>query len=135
MPEKLEGRIRELLKEPNFAYVGTVREDGTPIVVPTWVDIDNGHVVLNSNESRTWPRRLRDGGVATVTVPDKDNPYEYVSITGRLVEETHAGADEHIDAMAQKYFGVDEYPARFPGEQRVILRLEPERIHYSNPQG
>ena len=135
MPEKLEGRPRELLKDANFAYVGTVREDGTPMVVPTWVDVDNGHVVLNTNESRTWPRLVRSQGRATITVPDKDNPYEYVSITGRLVDDTHEGADDHIDALARKYRGLDEYPARFPGEQRVILRLVPDRIHYSNPEG
>jgi len=135
MAQKLEGPARQLLEDPNFAFVATVRDDGTPLVVPTWVDVDNGHVVLNSNEDRTWPRRLREGGVATITVPNKDNPYEYVSFTGELVEDTHEGADEHIDRLAHKYLGADEYPNRFPGEQRVILRLRPDRVRYYNPNG
>ena len=37
--------------------------------------------------------------------------------------------DEHIDAMAKKYLGVDSYPHRRPGEQRVIIRVEPEHVH------
>ena len=42
-------------------------------------------------------------------------------IRGRVVEDTHEGADEHINKLAKKYMGLDEYPHRQPGEQRVIL--------------
>ena len=31
--------------------------------------------------------------------------------------------------MAKKYMGEDEYPLRQPGEQRVIIRVEPEHVH------
>ena len=50
-----------------------------------------------------------------------------------MAERTHDGADEHIDALAKKYLGADEYPYRQPGEQRVIVRVEPEhvRVHGS----
>ena len=41
---------------------------------------------------------------------------------------THEGADEHIDALAKKYMGVDEYPLRQPGEQRMIIRVEPDHV-------
>lgn len=135
MAETLEGPARKLLEAPNFAYVGTVRTDGTPQVNPVWVDVGDGHVVLNSAEGRAWPERLRERGVAAVTVPDKDNPYEYVSIVARLVDDTHEGADEHIDRMARKYLGQDTYPFRQPGEERVMFRLEPTRVGYSNPNG
>ena len=30
--------------------------------------------------------------------------------------------------MAKKYMDKDEYPLRQPGEQRVILRVDPERV-------
>jgi hypothetical protein len=40
---------------------------------------------------------------------------------------THEGADEHIDSLARKYLGVD-YPNRREGEQRVKIRIRPERI-------
>ncbi len=43
-------------------------------------------------------------------------------------EPTTEGADAHIDALAKKYMGVDEYPLRQPGEQRLIIRVEPERV-------
>jgi hypothetical protein len=30
--------------------------------------------------------------------------------------------------MAKKYMGVDEYPMRQPGEQRLIIRVEPDYV-------
>ena len=49
-------------------------------------------------------------------------------IRGRVVEDTHEGADEHINKLAKKYMGLDEYPHRQPGEQRVIFKIKPEKI-------
>jgi PPOX class probable F420-dependent enzyme len=128
MATKLEGRARELLEQPNFVAVATVDDDGVPDVKVVWADVDDGHVVLNSAEGRKWPERLRRQGRATVTVVNHDNPYEYAVIKGRLADDTHEGADENIDALAKKYLGKDEYPFRQPGEQRVLFRIEPERV-------
>ena len=41
---------------------------------------------------------------------------------------TEAGADAHIDKMANRYIGKD-YPFRAPGEVRVIARIAPEKVH------
>jgi hypothetical protein len=64
----------------------------------------------------------------TLTVQNMENPYEYLAIRGHVAERTHEGADAHIDAMAKKYMGVDEYPMRQPGEQRLIIRVEPDYV-------
>ena len=128
MATKLEGRARELLEQPNFVAVATVDDDGVPDVKVVWADVDNGHVVLNSAEGRKWPERLRSQGRVTITVVNHENPYEYAVIKGRLAEDTHDGADDNIDALAKKYLGKDEYPFRQPGEQRVLFRIEPERV-------
>jgi hypothetical protein len=58
-----------------------------------------------------------------------ENPYEYVSIRGRVGERTTDGADEHIDSLAMKYLGQESYPYRQPGEQRLIVRIDPEYVH------
>ena len=133
MAESLDGRVRELLEQPNFCMVGTIRKDGSPHINPVWVDVDEGLVLLNSNEDRAWPRNARRDPRMTLTVLNHENPYEYVEIRGRLVEDTHDGADEHIDKLAKKYMGLDEYPLRQPGEQRVIFKIEPEKVIHNNP--
>jgi hypothetical protein len=65
----------------------------------------------------------------TLTVQNMENPYEYLAIRGHVAERTHEGADAHIDALAKKYMGVEQYPLRQPGEQRLIIRVEPEYVH------
>jgi PPOX class probable F420-dependent enzyme len=125
--EKIEGRAEELLKGKNFCNVSTVRSDGTIHGVPVWVDAQDGLAVLNSAEGRAWVRNLERDPRVTLTVQNMENPYEYLEVRGRVAERTHEGADEHIDAMAKKYLGKDEYPFRQPGEQRVIIRVEPEQ--------
>ena len=85
--------------------------------------------VLNSVEGRAWARNLERDPRITLTVQNMENPYEYVEVRGKVAERTHDGADEHIDALAKKYLGVDSYPYRQAGEQRVIIRVEPEHVH------
>ncbi|HLM84728.1 MAG TPA: PPOX class F420-dependent oxidoreductase [Solirubrobacteraceae bacterium] len=129
MSVRIEGRGEELLKAKNFCHVATLREDGSVQVAPVWVDVQDGLPVLNSAEGRAWPRNLERDPRVTLTVQNLENPYEYLEIRGRVAERTHEGADEHIDSLAKKYLGKDEYPFRQPGEQRVIIRVEPEVAH------
>jgi PPOX class probable F420-dependent enzyme len=131
MSVKIEGRAEELLKGKNFCNVASLRADGTVHGVPVWVDIQDSRPVLNSAEGRSWVRNLERDPRVTLTVQNLENPYEYLEIRGRVAERTRDGADEHIDSLAKKYMGVDEYPLRQPGEQRVIIRVEPEHVHVS----
>jgi len=128
MADRIEGRVRELLEAKNFGDVATIARDGTPHPAVVWVDTDGEDVLLNSSEGRVWPENLRRDPRAAVTVANLENPYEYVTIKGRTVQITPEGADEHIDALAKKYLGKDEYPSRRPGEVRLIVRIRPERV-------
>src|SRR3984885_8441966 len=129
MSATIEGHAEELLKAKNFAHVSTLREDGSVHAAPVWVDVQDGRPVLNTAEGRAWPRNLERDPRVTLTVQNLENPYEYVEVRGKVVERTHDGADEHIDALAKKYLGQDTYPYRQPGEQRVIIRVEPEHVY------
>ena len=134
MAATLEGRPQEIIAGKNYAHVAIPRADGTVQTVIVWAHTDGANVMLNSAEGRDWPQNLRRAGTATVTVMADSNPYEWVSVTGRLVEDTHDGADPHIDSLAKKYLGVDSYPYRKEGEQRIKFALVPERVHYNAPQ-
>lgn len=62
----------------------------------------------------------------SIELIDPDNPYRYLEIRGQVVEITEDGADAHINKLAKKYMGVDEYPYRRPGEVRVMYKIKPE---------
>lgn len=129
MSATLSDKSKELLNAPNFCFVASLRPDGTPHVHPVWVDEQDGQVVLNGAEGRGWVRNVERDPRVTLSIANMANPYEYVEIRGRVAERTHEGADAHIDALAKKYLGQDTYPYRQPGEQRVIIRIEPEFVH------
>ncbi len=129
MSAAIEGRSEELLQAKNFCNVSTIRSDGSVHSAPVWVDVQDGRAVLNTAEGRAWPANLERDPRVTLTVQNMENPYEYVSIRGHVAERTQDGADEHIDSLAKKYLGQDTYPFRQPGEQRVIIRVEPEDVH------
>lgn len=113
-----------LFDGPNFIALATTRPDGTPHVSPVWGEYDDGLIVVNTAEGRAkWRHMLRDPRV-TVTVWAAAQPYEYVEVTG-VAELDREGADAHIDKMAKKYLGVDDYPYRREGEVRVIVRITP----------
>ncbi|HLI31851.1 MAG TPA: PPOX class F420-dependent oxidoreductase [Solirubrobacteraceae bacterium] len=130
MSTLLEGRAAELLAAPNFCVVATLRADGSIHTAPVWVDIEQGLPVLNTAEGRSWPRNLERDPRLTMTIQNMENPYEYVSIRGRVAQRTHEGADEHIDRMAMKYLGQERYPYRQEGEVRVIIRVSPEHVYH-----
>lgn len=128
MSATIDTRTLELLRAPNFCQVATLRRDGTPHVTPVWVDEQDGKVVLNTADGRAWPANLKRDARVTLSVQNIDNPYEYVQIRGHEAERTHEGAEEHIDEMAKKYLGQERYPYRQPGEQRLIIRIDPEKV-------
>ncbi|HWX75373.1 MAG TPA: PPOX class F420-dependent oxidoreductase [Solirubrobacteraceae bacterium] len=124
----LDSRSEELLRGKNFCHVATFNSNGTIHGVPVWVDVQDGLPTVNTAEGRLWARNLERDPRVTLTVQNSDNPYEYVEIRGHVAQRTHDGADEHIDELSKKYLG-RSYPNRRPGEQRVIIRIEPEHVH------
>jgi PPOX class probable F420-dependent enzyme len=133
MAATLAGRPEEIIAGKNYASLAIPRRDGTVQTVIVWAHTEDGNITVNSAEGRSWPANLRRAGTATVTVMADGNPFEWVSVTGRVVEDTHDGALEHVNALAKKYIDVDEYPYLAPGEQRIRFVLAPERVHYNPP--
>jgi PPOX class probable F420-dependent enzyme len=127
---EIPAEAKHLLGGKNFAHVATLMADGAPQVSPVWIDEEDGLVVFNTVEGRLKPENLRRDDRVAISVVNPENPYENLLIRGRAVEMTHERADEHIDALAKRYLGVEEYPQRQPGEERVIVKIEPEKVQH-----
>lgn len=121
--------VRDLTAEPNFATLTTLFEDGSPQTQVMWVATDDEHVLINTEVHRAKYRNVQRDPRVAVTVWDRDNPYRYVEIRGRVVDEVGGTtAREQIDELSRRYFGRDYDPDNITSE-RVILRIQPERIH------
>ncbi len=128
MSAALSEGVKKLFREPNFAHLATLMPDGSPQVSPVWVEMDGNRILVNTAEGRVKPRNVRRDARVAISIHNQGNPYSSAFIRGRVVEITHEGADELIDKLAKKYLGQDRYPNRQPGEQRVILVIEPEHV-------
>jgi PPOX class probable F420-dependent enzyme len=120
----------KLLQEPQLAHFVTIMADGSPQTTPVWVDVepDGSAVLINTAAGRVKATNVdRDNRVA-ISVADKDNAWRYVLVRGTIAEQRYEGADAHIDALAKKYLGKDEYPFRNAAEKRVTLVIKPHHV-------
>jgi PPOX class probable F420-dependent enzyme len=125
----IPARLRDLLSDEKqaFAALALTLADGSPQVTPIWFGWDGEHVILNTARGRVKDRVMRRGGQVALLIVDPVDPYRYVQIRGRVVEETEAGAYDTICDLRLKYRGDRNYP-RNPGEVRVTYRVLPETV-------
>jgi PPOX class probable F420-dependent enzyme len=121
--------VKQLLEQPNYAVVSTLNRDGSIHNTIIWINVEGDRVAVNSAIGRLWPTNLQRDPRVTVVVYEAGNPYNFVEIRGTATGSTE-GADEHIDALAKKYIGADEYPYRRPDEQRIKFVIEPTHVRH-----
>jgi PPOX class probable F420-dependent enzyme len=124
----LSDEQKQFFRKPNFGHLATLEPDGSPQVTPVWIDVDDEHILVNTAKGRKKVRNVERDPRVSVEVVEQDNPYSMLSVKGKVVGMTTDGADQHIDAMAKKYLGQDSYPFRRPGEERIILKIQPEKV-------
>ncbi len=122
----LEPLLVELAGGPNFATLTTLLPNGMPHSSVMWFDVDETHVIINTETHRLKYRNVQRDPRVSLVVWDHTNPYRYVEVRGRVVA-TEAGdrARAHIDVMSRRYTG-GPYAAPITSE-RVMLFIAPER--------
>jgi PPOX class probable F420-dependent enzyme len=127
--------VVKLLEGKNFAFFSTLMKDGSPQITPVWIDLEKNTntILINTAEGRLKQENIsRDPRVA-VSVADHNNPYEMVTIRGKVIEQNTEGAIEHIDKLAKKYMDLDKYPYHSATEKRIVLKIKPEKIYLQQP--
>lgn len=125
--------IAKLFQGKNFVSFSTLMKDGSPHVVPVWVDIDGNTILINTAVGRVKEKNVKRDNRVALSIFDHQNPYDMVAIRGKVIELTTDGADEHVDKLAKKYFGLDKYPYHSPDEKRIIVKIKPEKIYRMQP--
>ncbi|MFD3946629.1 PPOX class F420-dependent oxidoreductase [Streptomyces sp. NPDC058579] len=110
--------------------LATVRDDGSPHVVPIWFVLDGDDIVFNTGKDTVKGRNLaRDARVA-LCVDDDRPPFAYVSLRGRAeISEDPAELRRSAARIGGRYMGegrAEEFGARngVPGELLVRVRIE-----------
>ena len=123
---------RDLL-EADFATLGTVAPDGVPQLTEVWFLYDSGKLKFSLNTSRAKTKNLRARPECSVLVLDLQNPYRYLEIRGRARLEDDADY-AFADRVGRKYDAdLKQYDG--PGESRVVVTVEPEKVHAVDMSG
>ncbi len=125
----LDEDVVRLAKGTNLATTVTVMPDGGLQALPTWIDTDGEHILINTEPQRQRARNIERDPRMTVLIVAKDNPWDFAEIRGRVVGTTTGQeARDHIDELSRRYLGTD-YQNPIGPHGRVILRVAPEKIN------
>jgi PPOX class probable F420-dependent enzyme len=118
----VDSKAETLLNGKNLVFLATTMVDGSPQVTPVWGNFENSHILINTAEGRLKHRNImRDPRVA-VSVVDSKNP------RGKVVEIMPDYEYKHANFLTKQYMGKEKYPFKRPGEKRIILKIQPEKI-------
>src|ERR671918_3039137 len=119
--------IQCLFQGGNWVFISTLSKDGSPHITPVWADMEEDLILVNTFESSAKNKNTKKDPRIAISVVENNNPYNMVSIKGRVIDQTAEGADEHLKKLAKKYLGIGKYYYREPNRRRVILKIKPEK--------
>jgi len=116
--------VRELLEEPNYVHLSTLRADGSPRNWVVWVGIEGDRILVCTSETVWKAKDMRRDPRVAMSVVDLGNPYRMAALQGRVVEIRPDEGCRYMDPISVKYTG-----ARFPsrGADRVCFVIAVER--------
>jgi len=122
----------DLLTSKGFAHVATIGPNNEPQTNPVWFDWDGKYVRISQTKGRQKYRNVQRDPHIALSIIDPANPYHYLEVRGKVVRIEDDQNNQFIDSMAKKYLKVDKYPWHKPGDERVILYIQPEHTTSQN---
>jgi PPOX class probable F420-dependent enzyme len=116
------------LLDSQVATLATVDRDGYPQQTEIWFLADGDSVKLSLNATRHKTRNLSERPECSLFILDLEKPFRYLEIRGRAKIDPD---DDYVfaDKVGAKYDGADLRNMDQPGESRVVVTLEPVKVH------
>jgi PPOX class probable F420-dependent enzyme len=116
---------RELFDRPNHVAIATIEPSGRPQTSLVWAKTDGDDVLFSTIKGRRKYANLTRDPRISALVYDGADPYTYAEVRG-IATITDDPEAELINELALKYTG-QPFGYR-PGEQRVIVRIVPDKV-------
>ncbi len=120
---ELSDVARAFFEGRNFAHVATILPDGSPHVVPVWIDMHGDKIILMTGPNSLKARNLGRDPRVSLSITETDNPYRMAHVRGRAIDRLDG--DEGwalVDQIAIKFTG-NPYPRE---QEEIIFVIEPE---------
>jgi PPOX class probable F420-dependent enzyme len=117
---------RDLL-DGQVASLATIDGQGFPQVSEVWFLLDDDELKLSLNDSRYKTKNLVDRPECSLFLLDLAVPFRYIEVRGRARIEPD---DDYAFAskVGAKY-GADLKVHDGPGDRRVVVTIEPVKVH------
>ena len=116
----------DILQSQALMNVATIGPKGEPQVNTTLFGWDGTSIFFTMNRIRQKRRNLEREPRIALSINDSTNPFRSLEVRGRArIEEDVEYRFTHL--LSQKYFGRDATADLLPGEERVVVFIEPER--------
>jgi PPOX class probable F420-dependent enzyme len=120
------------LREHSHAVLATTRADGRPQMSPIVASVDaDGQIAISSRETAIKVKNLRRDPFASLCVVNDGFYGEWVQLEGPATVTSLPEAMDHLVAYYRSLSGEhpdwDDYRAAMVRDQRVIIRITPER--------
>ncbi len=120
--------FHDLLESNALANIATVGPKGEPQNSPVWFDWDGTHILFSQRKGRQKLQNLQREPRIAVSIVDPADPYRYLEVRGKVVRIDEDPESKFINKMTKKYINQDTYPYGQPGDERVVIVIEPEKV-------
>jgi PPOX class probable F420-dependent enzyme len=114
----------ELLIQPNFGHLATVRPDGNPAVTPMWFDWDGELLRFTHTTRRAKLRNIENNPHVALSVLDAERPYQYLQARGVVESVTPDPTGAFYVQLAKRYGQTNPSPPPDSAD-RVIIAVRP----------
>ncbi len=123
-------KYKDILNSKAAAHVATIGPNGEPQSSPVWFGWDGEHVLFSLTKTRQKYRNLQRDPRIALSITDPNLLERYLEIRGKVVRFDEDPNLDFINSMAKKYLGLDRYPWHQPGDERVVIVVQPEHATY-----
>lgn len=115
-----------ILSSNGFAHIATIGPHQEPQSTPVWFDWDGTYLKISQTKTRQKYQNVQHDPHVAISITDPANPYHYLEVRGKVVRIDEDVNNRFINSLAKKYMGLDTYPYNQPGDERVVLYIQPE---------
>jgi PPOX class probable F420-dependent enzyme len=114
------------------AKLAVVRADGSPHVVPVWVDLDSDDIIFMTGADTLKGRAIRRDPRVSLCWDDERPPFSFVTVSGTVTTSTD-GLDLLYwgTRIGGRYMGLEraeEFGRRNAVPPEMVVRVKPARV-------
>lgn len=115
----------DLLDQPTFAHLATVRPDGSPQSSVMWFDWDGERIRMTHTKTRQKFRNLGTEPRVALSIVDPGDAYRFLEVRGVVESIVDDDAEASFYKSLHRRYGTD-YPVP-DANVRVIITIRPEK--------